>query len=150
MAKENALSLDFIGDDVQLTDFEDLSQFPMFHEGTHQVTLNWSASLNGKKEAVYTAEFVLEEHKELADASLEPQPAGYKSSVTFNTETERGRSNLRQVLTPLAKHFDTGSVVALIEKSNGMSVQILTKVNVYTKADGDEGKAMNIKRLIVA
>jgi hypothetical protein len=67
---------------------------------------------------------------ELANAADTPLAAGTESSVLFMLDNEFGQGKMKSIMATLAKACGTGSIRETMEASNGMEVQVVTKVRM--------------------
>lgn len=150
MTNETEFDLSSILDGT-LDALADAPTYEPFHPGSHRALLKFEG-YKGKtivinKMPFIAAKFTLVETVELNDSSLTPQVPGSTSDAMFNMANEYGQGDLKNVLAPLAAHFNTPNNRATMEAAEGAEVLIITDVRVDSK--NKDKKYLQIKEISV-
>ena len=112
---------------MSLDDLPDLPEFKVYPAGAHRVTMKFEKKQIGTHPAV-EAKFTMIATEELTDpAKDQPVDAGTESSVAYMLDNEFGLGNFKELMKPLAAHFDLSSVPEIMEAAANLEVVIVTK-----------------------
>lgn len=115
--------------DSSIDDLADLPEFQVYPNGVHRVTIKWESKEVNKHPCLELGMTAIET-VELANAADTPLAAGTESSVLFMLDNEFGQGKMKSIMATLAAACGTGSIRETMEASNGMEVQVVTKVRM--------------------
>jgi hypothetical protein len=125
----NQMDLDAILES-SIEDLADLPEFVVYPAGVHSVTIQWeSKTVNNhpcmelKMKAVETIE--------LANPATDtPLTRGTEAGCLFMLDNEFGQGAFKSIIKTLAAATGTNKISEAVEASNGMEVQVVTKVRM--------------------
>jgi len=111
-----------------IDDLADLPEFAVFPNGVHRVRIKWESKEVNKHPALELKMTAIET-VELANAGEDkPLVAGTESSVLYMLDNEFGQGKMKEIMKTLSASTGTKSIKETMEASNGMEVQVVTKV----------------------
>lgn len=110
-----------------IDDLADLPEFAVFPNGVHKVRIKWESKEVNKHPAL-ELKMVMVETVEMANAADPVMAAGAESSVLYMLDNEFGQGKMKEVMKTLSAATGTKSIKETMEASNGMEVQVVTKV----------------------
>lgn len=113
--------------DSQIDDLADLPEFAVFPNGVHKVSIKWE-SKEVNKHPCLELKMTAIETVELSNAADTPLAAGTESSVLYMLDNEFGQGKMKEVMKVLSGACGTKSIKETMEASNGMEIQVVTKV----------------------
>lgn len=130
-------------------DFDALPDLPGFSvppAGSYKLKMTLSMKEINKKSAV-EAEFEVVELLEQADPTEAPAKIGDKFSSAFFLDNQFGLGKLKETIAPLKDFFGTGSLAAIAEQCQGLS--IAGTVKVRSDKNDAEKKYASVSNIIV-
>lgn len=113
--------------DSTIDDLADLPEFAIFPNGVHKVVVKWESKEVNKHPCI-ELKMIAVETMELANAADIPLVAGTESSVLFMLDNEFGQGKIKALMQTFAGACGTKSIRETMEASNGMEVQVVTKM----------------------
>ena len=110
-----------------IDDLADLPEFAVFPNGVHKVQIKWE-SKEVNKHPCLELKMKAIETVELSNTSDTPLVAGAESSVLYMLDNEFGQGKMKEVMKSLAAACGTKSIKETMAASDGMEVQVVTKV----------------------
>ena len=110
-----------------IDDLADLPEFAVFPNGVHRVRIKWESKEVNKHPAL-ELKMTLIETVEMANAADPVLAAGAESSVLYMLDNEFGQGKMKEIMKTLSAATGTAKSKETMEASNGMEVQVVTKV----------------------
>lgn len=113
--------------DGSIDDLADLPEFAVFPNGVHKVRIKWEKKEVNKHPAL-ELKMALIETVELANAADTPLAVGAESNILYMLDNEFGQGKMKEIMKVLSAATGTAKISETMEASNGMEVQVVTKV----------------------
>lgn len=110
-----------------IDDLADLPEFAVFPAGVHKVVIKWESKEVNKHPAL-ELKMKLVETVEMSDATATVLAPGAESSVLYMLDNEYGQGKMKDVMKALSAATGTAKIKDTMEASNGMEIQVVTKV----------------------
>lgn len=122
-----SLDLDSILDS-SIDDLADLPEFAVYPAGVHKVIIQWESKEINKHPCMELKMKAVETIELANPASDEPLAAGTEAGCLFMLDNEFGQGAFKSIIKTLAAATGTSKISEAAEASNGMEVQVVTKV----------------------
>lgn len=133
--------------DANLDDFVDTPSYPVPPAGAYRATIIAYDEKNIGDHPAVSVKFKFMETLELANASDVPMADGTDIDVAYMLDNEFGVGNVKALLMPLKKHYNTVSARETLEAAKGSDVMLVTTIR--KDRNDAEKKYLSIKKLEV-
>lgn len=131
--------------DANIEDLADLPEFAVLPDGHLKGIIKWEQKEVNSKPAI-ELKVTVTEVIELSDPTAEVPDSGLEGNVLFMLDNEYGQGKLKAILKPLAAVAGGGSMREVMEASQGMEIEFISKHS--TKKNDPSVKYSGITKII--